>query len=154
MGEQAEALCAEALDACIIAEEKKKTDAAEAPVAKAQEELEEVEAKIATMEQERADAIKKYEAIINDPKKSATKIGVAVADKAALESEDPLPLRKEKITLKAKIKAVKKIKKPLTKARKAAEEALQVAEGKHADAIAYFDKLKSQDLVAHGSIWW
>merc|ERR1712141_541270 len=39
--EQAEALCAEALDACIIAEEeKKKADAAEAPVAKAQEELE------------------------------------------------------------------------------------------------------------------
>lgn len=57
-----------------------------------------------------------------------------------LKGQDPLPLRKAKLTTKA---ALKKSKKAMKKAQKAFEGAKEL-----------FDNLKKQGGAANGAIWW
>jgi hypothetical protein len=61
--------------------------------------------------------------------------------------QDPLPLRKAKITLEAAVKKAEK-------ATKAAEEAQAVAEASLSEAEAYLHELSSRGGSGKGAIWW
>lgn len=90
-------------------------EAAEAKVRAAEAELQSALDEITALEKAKADKIAKFQAIIDDPSASGVKKGRAVQEKEAILAEDPLPLRKAKITQAAALKKV-------TKARKLAEE--------------------------------
>lgn len=62
-------------------------------------------------------------------------------------AEDPLPLRRAKLTTEA-------AKKRADKAAAAAEEALSQAKARFAEAEAYLEEVKAQGGSAEGSIWW
>lgn len=95
----------QALDAARGAEEAVKNAEAEL-----QASIEEMKA----LEQAKADKLEKCQKIIDDPEISTVKKGKAVQERDATLAEDPLPLRKAKITQTAALKKV-------TKAREAAE---------------------------------
>ena len=78
--------------------------------------------------------------------------GVVSRNKAKNElaqhlAEDPLPLRKAKITLEAAVKKAEK-------ATKASEEARAKAEAALAEAEAYLHELSSKGGSGQGAIWW
>lgn len=125
----------------------------------------ELAAAVADLEaQEKAIADKKagFQAIIDDEGKSSMKRNMAKNELAQMEAEDPLPLRKAKITQKAALKKADKA------AKKAAEElaAAEAAEAKAAEAKAEAEQafkdaeqalqdLKAKgDGIARGAIWW
>jgi chromosome segregation ATPase len=82
--------------------------------------------------------------------------------------EDPLPLRKAKVTLEASLKKAEKARAPFEAATKRAEEARRVAEAarqKADDAVDdaqlkvkaaedYMDEVKKKPGTPHGAIWW
>jgi len=75
--------------------------------------------------------------------------------------EDPLPLRKSKITLEAARKKAEKARAPFEAATKAAaearrhaEEALEHTRQAVAEAEAYLDEVKKKPGTPHGAIWW
>jgi len=93
-----------------------------------------------------------YNGKIADAKKRSETGGVvsrnkAKAELAQLEAEDPLPLRRAKITTEAAIKKAEKTK-------KAAEETLAECKVKFKEAQEYLTKVKSQCGSAQGGIWW
>jgi multidrug resistance efflux pump len=78
--------------------------------------------------------------------------GVVSRNKAKAElsqhlAEDPLPLRKAKITLEAAVKKAEK-------ATKAAEDAREKAEASLASAEAYLHELSARGGSGQGAIWW
>ena len=111
-------------------------------------------------------------------KRKSTEGGVVQQNKAKNElaqhlAEDPLPLRKAKITLEAALKKAekaryaqlirsdqlilrlilipfKKIRAPFEAARKIAEEAEEEARQKVAEAEAYFEEVRSKPGTPHG----
>jgi hypothetical protein len=89
--------------------------AAENIVRAAEAELQAAIDEISSLEKTKADKIAQAQAVIDDPKTSAMKRGVAVQERDSTKAEDPLPLRKAKITQQAALKKVEK-------ARKIAEE--------------------------------
>jgi hypothetical protein len=115
------------------------------------------EASQAQLELERALAeVKKEENARDSKTKDLTEKsesgGVVARNKAKAElaqhlAEDPLPLRKAKITLEA---AVKKA----DRATKAAEAAQEAAESSLAEAEAYLHELSSRGGSGQGAIWW
>jgi len=85
--------------------------------------------------------------------------GVVQQNKAKNElaqhlAEDPLPLRKAKITLEAALKKAEKARAPFEAARKIAEEAEEEARRKVAEAEAYFEEVRSMPGTPHGGMWW
>jgi len=152
----------------------------------------EAEAKAAQVELEAALAeVHAQEKAYNDKKESLEKKsqegGVVSRNKAANElaqhlAEDPLPLRKAKITQAAAVKRAEqaaqqaaaarsdaeKAAKEATQARaqaeeahqaslvaaKKAEDALNEAQQKLKEAEAYLEEVKSKPGCAHGAIWW
>eukprot|EP00009_Paramoeba_aestuarina_P009185 CAMPEP_0201520460 /NCGR_PEP_ID=MMETSP0161_2-20130828/11374_1 /ASSEMBLY_ACC=CAM_ASM_000251 /TAXON_ID=180227 /ORGANISM="Neoparamoeba aestuarina, Strain SoJaBio B1-5/56/2" /LENGTH=290 /DNA_ID=CAMNT_0047918835 /DNA_START=60 /DNA_END=932 /DNA_ORIENTATION=+ len=115
------------------------------------------QAALAQMELEKALAEVKSQEAARDEKtrilteKSETG-GVVSRNKAKNElsqhlAEDPLPLRKAKITLEAAVKKAEK-------ATKAAEEARAKAEADLAEAEAYLKELSSKGGSGQGAIWW
>jgi len=126
---------------------------------------EELAAAVAELEaQEKALADKKagYQAKIDDPQLSAMKKGQAKNELAQLESEDPLPLRKAKITQGAALKKAEKAAKlaadekdAADKAEAAARQAKSEAEAAFAEADKQLQYLKQHgDGVAQGAVWW
>jgi chromosome segregation ATPase len=153
------------------------------------QELKAAEDKVRAAEEElqaAVDALKAEEDAYNgkiaelETKSQDTSVGVVTRNKAAnelqqLKAEDPLPLRRAKITAEAKVR-------PVTKAREAAEAkripaeekkieleaiAAQLAElqaqleasytdlqDKMAEAQAALDEAKAKGGVAHGNFWW
>lgn len=89
--------------------------AAENTVRAAEAELQAAIDEISNLEKTKANKVAAAQAIIDDPKTSAMKRGVAVQERDSTLAEDPLPLRKAKITQQAALKKVEK-------ARKIAEE--------------------------------
>jgi len=71
----------------------------------------------------------------------------AKAELAQLQSEDPLPLRRAKITTEAAIKRAEKTK-------KAADDTLAEVQRRVAEAEEYLKKVKAQCGSAQGGIWW
>jgi len=93
-----------------------------------------------------------YNGKIADAKKRSEQGGVvsrnkAKAELAQLEAEDPLPLRRAKITTAA---AVKKA----DKAKIAAEQTLAEVKARVKEAEEYLQKVKAQCGSAQGGIWW
>jgi len=85
-------------------------------------------------------------------KLKSTQGGVVQQNKAKNElaqhlAEDPLPLRRAKITLEAALKKAEKARAPFEAATKAAEAALQEAED-------YLEELKKRPGNPQGGIWW
>ena len=132
---------------------------AEAPFKQAQEELESALADVKKEE----DA---YNGKINDAKKRSEEGGVvsrnkAKAELAQLQAEDPLPLRKSKITLEAATKRAEKTRAPFDAATKQAEAARAVADQALADARAkvkeaedYLNEVKKRPGQPYGALWW
>merc|ERR1711974_431320 len=127
-------------------EAEKRTEEAralEAPFKAAQEELEEALAVVHKEEEE-------YNGKIADCEKRAETGGVvqknkAKAELAQLKAEDPLPLRKAKITLSAAQKRAEKAR---------AEAAMEEARRQVEEAEAYLNEIKNQPGQPYGSIWW
>jgi DNA repair exonuclease SbcCD ATPase subunit len=71
----------------------------------------------------------------------------AKAELAQLQAEDPLPLRRAKITTEAAVKKAEKTK-------RAAEETLEEVKRRVEEAEAYLKKVKAQCGSAQGGIWW
>jgi len=153
----------------------------EAPLKKANEELEGVVAEINALEATRAAKIAELDAVIaSNP--GAVKKGKAIQEKEQLLAEDPLPLRKAKITQAAALKRVEKARAPFKAATEAAEleaekaaaakeeaarrkqeaeDAKHVAEEAKAAAGRAFqaaqdalDALTAKGGTPHGAIWW
>merc|ERR1712080_353206 len=104
------------------------------------DELSEAQKKLEKQEAEYNDKISKLEKKVSDKRLSATKIGTAKMQLEELKGQDPLPLRKAKLTTKA---ALKKSKQATKKAQKAFEGTKEL-----------FDNLKKQGGAANGAIWW
>lgn len=103
----------------------------------------EANAAVQALEQEEMtynNKIKKQEDRINDSSLSQTKRMSATNKLAQLKAEDPLPLRKAKITSKAALKKCKKAAKEAKKVKDTAKEA--------------FDEMKKKGGAALGAIWW
>jgi len=131
----------------------------EAPFKQAQEEL---EAAVADVKNQEDAYNKKIEAL----KKKSEEGGVVQQNKAKAElaqhlQEDPLPLRKAKVTLEAARKKAEKARAPFeaaTKvaeaAREKAEEALEETRRRVEEAEAYLEEVKAKPGSPHGAIWW
>lgn len=160
-----------------VSEMKKASDSEEAANAKNDEaakdkkasddskaESQEAVAEVESQEAARALKITKFEKKIQnkDGRLSAMKINTAKAELAAVQSEDPLPLRKAKLTQKAALKKSKKAAKKAAKTQKLCEQALEVAAKAREDAAAACDEAKEAltelkekgDGIAHGQVWW
>ncbi|KAL6080410.1 putative TolA protein [Balamuthia mandrillaris] len=123
---------------------------------------EEVEAAVADV-QAQEDS---YNARTEELKRKSTEGGVVQQNKAKAElaqhlAEDPLPLRKAKITLEAAKKKADKARAPFEAATKAAEEARAVAEEaleqtrrRVEEAEEYLREVKAKPGTPHGAIWW
>lgn len=142
-----------ALDAASVALEA--CQKAEAEVKQAEAELQASLQEIATLEKAKQDKINACQKIIDDPATGAVKKGKAVQEKEQTLAEDPLPLRKAKITQAAALKRTEKARKVCEEetaksaaAKKAAEAALKVAE----EAL---QKMKSKGTGSpQGRLWW
>jgi hypothetical protein len=138
-----------------FAESEKKANEArlvEAPFKAAQEEVETAVAEVRAQEDARNNKTE-------DLQKRSTEGGVVAQNKAKAElaqhlAEDPLPLRKAKITLEAALKKAEKARAPFEAARKAAEDSLEIARQKLAEAEAYLAEVKAKPGNPHGRIWW
>lgn len=118
---------------------------AEAPFKAAQEELEaalrEVKSQETTYQGKIADARKRSE------EGGAVSRGKASAELAQLLAEDPLPLRKAKITLEAAQKRAEKARAPFLEATERAEAAFKEAE-------AYLEEVSKKGGSPRGSLFW
>jgi len=91
---------------------------------------------------------------INDPAGSAFNKNKASAELAQLKNEDPLPLRKAKISQEAALRKVEKGAKAAETARVTLEQKVTVTEKAAAEAEAFLEELKSQPANPYGAIWW
>jgi len=118
---------------------------AEAPFKKAQEE---VDAALAEVKAQEEEIRRKTEEL----KRKSTEGGVVQQNKAKNElaqllAEDPLPLRRAKITLEAALKRAEKARAPF-------EAATEAARAKVEEAEAYLEEVASRPGSPHGRIWW
>jgi hypothetical protein len=118
---------------------------AEAPFKAAQEEVEKALSEVKSQE----DA---YQGKIADARKRSEEGGTvsrgkASAELAQLEAENPLPLRKAKITLEAAQKRAEKARAPFLEAREKAEAAFKEAEN-------YLEEISKKGGSPLGSIFW
>jgi len=131
----------------------------EAPFKAAQEELEAAVADVKRQEDERNN--KTTELQRKSSEGSVVQQNKAKAELAQHLAEDPLPLRKAKITLEAARKKAEKARAPFEAATKAAEaardkaeEALADAQRRVEEAEAYLAEVKAKPGSPHGAIWW
>jgi len=118
---------------------------AEAPFKAAQEEVETALREVKSQEDS-------YQGKISDAKKrseegGAVSRGKASAELAQLLAEDPLPLRKAKITLEAAQKRAEKARAPFLEAREKAENSFKEAE-------AYLEEISKKGGTPMGSVFW
>eukprot|EP00211_Chloroparvula_japonica_P008058 CAMPEP_0119121064 /NCGR_PEP_ID=MMETSP1310-20130426/1853_1 /TAXON_ID=464262 /ORGANISM="Genus nov. species nov., Strain RCC2339" /LENGTH=316 /DNA_ID=CAMNT_0007110601 /DNA_START=113 /DNA_END=1063 /DNA_ORIENTATION=- len=132
---------------------------AEAPFKAACEDLEAARLDVKRQEDE-------YNAKTEDLKKKSEEGGVVSRNRAKVQldahlAEDPLPLRKAKLTLEAAQKKADKARAPFQEKTKVAEQARQEAENAVAEAglrmkeaEAYLEECRKKPGCAHGSLWW
>jgi len=68
--------------------------------------------------------------------------------------EDPLPLRKAKITTEAAERKADKVRAPFRAAREAAEAAEDEARRRLDEAEAFLNEIKKKPGQAYGALWW
>lgn len=131
----------------------------EAPFKAAQEELEAAVADVKRQEDERNEKTALLQKKSSEG--SVVQQNKAKAELAQHLAEDPLPLRKAKITLEAARKKAEKARAPFEAATKAAEAARAKAEAALAEASnrvdeaeAYLNEVKAKPGSPHGAIWW
>jgi len=102
-----------------------------------------------------------YQNTINtlETKSKDTNIGVVQRNKAAAElaqvkSEDPLPLRKAKISSEAALRKVEKERKAAEEATLQVEASVRDMEAKVKETNDYLDELKKKGGIPYGSVWW
>lgn len=128
--------------------------AAEEALKKSQAEL-----KVAVVDLEQQESAYKkqidgLEAKINDPNGTPFNKNKASAELSQLKSEDPLPLRKAKISQEAALRKVDKGAKAAEVARITLEQKVTETEKAAAEAEAFLEDLKSQPANPYGAIWW
>jgi len=102
---------------------------------------------------------KAYNDKTNDLTRKSETGGVVAQNKAKAElaahlAENPLPLRRAKITNEAAVKKAEKAAQDAVTARAAAEAALEDAKVQVAKAEAYLQELMSKPGSAAGALWW
>lgn len=144
------------------------SEAAEASVKAAEAELQASIDEITALEEAKAAKVAKCQAIIDDPNAGVVKKGRANAEKEQTLSEDPLPLRKAKITQAASLRKVTKARKvaeeetaksaaaaeTAAKAKDDADAAKGAADAALADAMAQLEVIKKKGGSPLGQIWW
>eukprot|EP00026_Physarum_polycephalum_P013462 Phypoly_transcript_13866.p1 GENE.Phypoly_transcript_13866~~Phypoly_transcript_13866.p1 ORF type:complete len:207 (+),score=48.78 Phypoly_transcript_13866:303-923(+) len=98
--------------------------------------------------------LEKLEAKANDESASTVARSKAAAELSQLKNENPLPLRKAKITQDAALRKVEKDSKVAETARLDLEKKVVETEKAAAEAEAFLEQLKSQPANPFGSIWW
>lgn len=156
--EQAQEAAAAAAAALVEAKE------AESEATQAKDLLKEAVDAVEAQEAERNAKLEKLKEKIEnkDGRLSQMKVNTAKNELAQLEADDPLPLRKAKLTQKAALKKSKKALKVSKKAAEAAETASisadttkNEAEESVKEAQEALRELKENgDGIAHGNIWW
>jgi len=124
----------------------------EAPFKAAQEEVDVALAEVKAQEDAR-------NRLMEELTRKSQSGGVVQANKAKNEiaqllAEDPLPLRRAKITLEAALKKAEKARAPFEAATRIAEAAAEAARQKVEEAEAYLAEVKSRPGSPHGRIWW
>jgi len=119
----------------------------------------EAELKVAVADLEKQETayrtqIEGFEAKINDPNNSAFNKNKASAELAQIKSEDPLPLRKAKISQEAALRKTEKSAKAAEAARVSLEQKVAETEKLAAEAEAFLEELKTQPANPFGAIWW
>lgn len=158
------------------------SEAATAKVKAAEAELQASIDEISALEKAKTDKIAKCQAIIDDPSTGVVKKGRAASEKEQILAEDPLPLRKAKITQQAALKKVTKARviaeeeeakskaaaeaaaaakeaadaaaKAAEEAKNASDEAQKVAEATLVEAQNQLNELKKGGGTPNGKIWW
>lgn len=151
-----------------------KSEAAAAALAESQKAKQEcaaakklVEEAVAQVEEQEATINKKLEKLKKkidnkDGRLSTMKVNTAKNELAQLEGQDPLPLRKAKLTVKATLKKEKKAlkiaakeEKKATVAHEAATKAKEESQEALKEAQDCLKELKEKgDGIAHGQVWW
>lgn len=127
--------------AAVAAKAEEKLKAAEAELKKAVDEVHAQEKII-------ADKIAGFEAIINDESAGGVKRMKAKNELAQTKSEDPLPLRRAKITQEAALKRAEKARKPFAIARSEAEHEARQAKKAAEEAKAAAARAKEARTIA------
>jgi len=131
-----------------------KTRVAEETVKKAEAELKTAVDELHKQEASYNSQISSLDTKINDPNASTVSKNKAAAELAQLKNEDPLPLRKAKISQEAGLRKVEKDRKSLELARENLEKKVAETEKAAEEAEAYLDQLKRQPANPFGAIWW
>jgi len=140
---------------------KQQNDKAKEDLHAAEKELEVAISELKKQEAEYNNKVATLEATSKDSSASVIQRNKAANELAQLKAEDPLPLRKAKITQEAALRKVQKQKKDaeetgrqLEKAINELEAAYVKLEQKVAEAQAELEKIKSRPGGGKGAIWW
>lgn len=127
---------------------------AEDTVKKAEAELKVAVDDLRNQEDTYRNQINTLEGKINDTNASTVSKNKAAAELAQLKNEDPLPLRKAKITQEAALRKVEKERKAAENARVSLEQKVAESEKQAEEAEVLLEHLKSQPANPFGAIWW
>jgi len=94
------------------------------------------------------------ETIMGNPDAASFQKSKAAAQHSQLKSENPLPLRKAKISQEAALRKVEKGAKAAETARIILEKKIAETEKAAAEAEAFLEELKNQPANPYGAIWW
>jgi len=128
--------------------------ASEEAAQKAEAELKIAVADLKKQEDDYRVQIETLEAKSSDPAASTVSKNKAAAELSQLKAENPLPLRKAKITQDAALRKVEKVRKAAETARIALEQKVKETETASSEAEAYLEELKKNPANPYGSLWW
>jgi len=131
-----------------------KTKVAEDTVKKAEAELKTAVEELHKQEEAYKTQVTTLETKSNDDNASTVSKSKAAAELAQLKNEDPLPLRKAKISQEAGLRKVERERKALEVARANLEKQVADTEKAVAEAEEYLEQLKRQPANPFGAIWW
>jgi len=123
-------------------------------VKKAEAELKDAIADLKRQEDEYKNKIAELEGKANNEGSSVVQRNKAANELSQLKSEDPLPLRKAKITQEAALRRVEKERKAAEVATANLEKKVQELQERFAEAEAAFIALRDAGGSAQGAIWW
>jgi len=78
----------------------------------------------------------------------------SAAELAQLKQENPLPLRKAKITQEAALRRVEKQRKAAEEQTVRVQQAVMDSEARFQEAVDYLEQVKKKGGIARGQIWW
>jgi len=127
---------------------------AEEMAQKAEAELKVAVADLKKQEEDYQHQLQTLEGKSNDAAASTVNRSKAAAELSQLKAENPLPLRKAKITQEAALRKVEKVRKLAEAARIALEQKVRETETKANEAEAYLIELRKNPANPFGSLWW